>query len=83
MASLEQRGDSFPIAFRLGGSKFHVSTKMTDRRDAESSPISSNPNSTGGPGFEKNFDVSSAMLIHDSIVQNSIAFCCLPAEVQL
>lgn len=36
MASLERRGQNYRIAFRLGGTKYHVSTKANDGRDAES-----------------------------------------------
>jgi len=36
MASLEKRGSRFRIAFRLGGSKHHISIKTTDSKEANS-----------------------------------------------
>jgi len=35
MASLEQRGSGFRVAFRLGGTKHQVVVKVTDRKEAE------------------------------------------------
>jgi hypothetical protein len=35
MASLEQRGRRYRLAFRLGGQKYQVALKTEDRREAE------------------------------------------------